>query len=347
MEIKARNTNTLQPVVYRLLQEFGVTDSSRNGPVLRFPMPVTIEITHPWERVNICPVRNANPFFHLMEALAMIGGMNSVQFMTRFAKNMANFSDDGATYNSFYGTRLLTKWGNQLVQIAHNLLKDPDSRQEVALIWDPADLSKVTKDKACNLLLIFRINSAGLVEMTSINRSNDAIWGGVNGANIVHLSMFQEYVACALGRQMGSWWHFSNNLHVYTENPQWQALKSAPVPQNPYADPLASLVRLPLFDAPQHLRFTQRIRSFLSDAQEAIRRSDCAHLDSYQTINVQEPLPSLAQARVIFNAWQAHKSTQFGAVTINNLLNVLPNTDWKMACQAWITRTYSNKEKVA
>lgn len=105
MEIIARNTNDLAAKVYRALEVTGVQDQSRNGPVLRFDGPVTICLTHPWERANYCPIRDANPFFHVMESVAMLSNWNSVRLLSYFAKNMASFSDNGRTYNAFYGTR--------------------------------------------------------------------------------------------------------------------------------------------------------------------------------------------------------------------------------------------------
>jgi hypothetical protein len=50
--------------------------------------------------------------------------------------------------------------------------------------------------------------------MTVFCRSNDLIWGAY-GANAVHMSILQEYVACGLARPVGHYWQVSNNYHVY------------------------------------------------------------------------------------------------------------------------------------
>lgn len=224
MEIIARNTNDLAARVYRALEVSGVQDQSRNGPVLRFDGPVTICLTHPWERVNFCPVRDANPFFHVIESVAMLANWNSVKLLSYFAKNMAQYSDNGRTYNAFYGTRARSYHGlDQLRLVVETLRKDPATRQAVICLWEPEDLTRDTKDKACNLVLIFAVRG-GVLEMTTFNRSNDAVWGGVTGANIVHLSFFHEYVAQAINVPMGRWWHTSANLHVYLDNPKTRLL---------------------------------------------------------------------------------------------------------------------------
>jgi len=229
MEINALNTNDLAPKVYRYLAESGISESSRNGPVLRAPEPVTVRLDHPWERMNLCPVRDANPFFHVWEAVAMLAGHNSVDLMAAFAARMATFSDDGERYNAFYGERARSTRGDQLMRAAKELAIRPDSRQAVVSLWDAQsdNLERPTKDRACNLSMLFFIRE-GCLCMTTFNRSNDAIWGGVSGANIVHLSYFQEWVACYLQIPMGRWWHISNNLHVYLDNPKWEGLKTAP-----------------------------------------------------------------------------------------------------------------------
>jgi hypothetical protein len=52
--------------------------------------------------------------------------------------------------------------------------------------------------------------------MTVCCRSNDIIWGAY-GANIVHFSFLQEYIAGRLGMQVGRLYQLSNNWHAYTK----------------------------------------------------------------------------------------------------------------------------------
>lgn len=53
--------------------------------------------------------------------------------------------------------------------------------------------------------------------MTVCCRSNDLILGAY-GANIVHFSMLQEYMAGKLGKMMGSLTQLSNSLHIYPDH---------------------------------------------------------------------------------------------------------------------------------
>ena len=67
-------------------------------------------------------------------------------------------------------------------------------------MWDAKqDLShrNESKDLPCNTHVYFSIRE-GFLDMTVCNRSNDLIWGCC-GANAVHMSFLQEYVATMWG----------------------------------------------------------------------------------------------------------------------------------------------------
>ena len=210
----ARNTNTMAAQVYPALLIEGLSQQSRNGPVLSFREPVTFTYTHPEEMVNMCPVRDCNPFFHLMEGVAMVAQYNSVEFLSWFCSNMGLYSDDGKTYNAFYGTRMGEQF-NQAVTLLH---KDPDTRQAVIQLWSKKDLLKDTKDKACNMSMVFR-RFNDIIDMTVFCRSNDLIYGGVTGANIVHFPFIHAVLCYELDCEQGRFTHVVNNAHVYVDNP--------------------------------------------------------------------------------------------------------------------------------
>jgi hypothetical protein len=337
MELRSRNTNTLQDDAYALLRNHGIPRDSRNGPVLVVNEPVSIELSHPWERVNFDPLRDANPFFHLWEGLAMLGGLNSVHLMAFFAKNMLSFTDDGLRYNAFYGERARVKWGDQLKLTVDELKKNPDSRQCVVNLWDPTDWLRPTKDKACNLMMLFSVDHEGKLRMTSYNRSNDAIFGGVTGANIVHLSLFQEYVARSLDRPMGPWWHVANNFHVYTGNPKWDLLKE----RAPKSD----------YDAGHHVNggypgwfpllqnqcaFDTELAELLDLALGASRSTGGIIGDTKYTE------PFLQHTAVpVFNAYVYHKAGR--SEDAIKILDDCHAEDWKIACQTWIGRRQIHK----
>lgn len=332
MEIKTRNTNTLAPKLYDVLRREGVRTSSRNGPVLRFKEPVSICLSHPHERVNFCPVRDANPFFHLMEGLAMIGNHNSAKLLAYFAKPIAQFSDDGRTFNAFYGERARYTWGDQLSVVIDELRVKPDTRQALIQLWHPGDLTLRTKDKACNLSMLFSRDEEDRLCMTTFNRSNDAVLGGVSGANIVHLSMFQEYVAGALDRPIGPWWHISNNLHVYTEQSQWLKMETGDGGINVYdafTDPLVPL----LASSAERSRFDSNLNVLLAHMSYAAHHPE----EGPRILHEGFDHPFMGGVAVpMWNAWQMHKARS--EATAQHYASAIVAPDWRAACLRWLER---------
>jgi thymidylate synthase len=188
---------------------------------------------------------------HLYEALWMLSGRNDVAPLTYYAKQFAEYSDDGKTFNGAYGYRwrqatgsvvedydrtiakeygdgevptIIIEQHDQLKILIEHLKKKPDSRRAVLQMWNcEDDLLKIdsSKDVCCNTNVYFLISSSSggvkFLDMTVCNRSNDLIWG-VLGANVVHFSFLQEYMAACIGVEVGVYNQFTNNLHVYTEN---------------------------------------------------------------------------------------------------------------------------------
>lgn len=208
---------------------------SRNGPVLMFPEPVTSVYVFPDERVLFDPHRNCNPFFHFIEGLWMIAGRNDLDTLTMFAKKMADFSDDGILVNGAYGYRWREWFGRDQLELAIALLrKNPLDRRVVLQMWDSeADLASSSKDVPCNTQVYFKARPIQhrdsqrekeyALDMMVTNRSNDLIWGAY-GANAVHFSMVQEYVAAMVDMDLGKYYQVSNNAHVYKE--VWEPLEA-------------------------------------------------------------------------------------------------------------------------
>lgn len=233
--ISARNVNDALASGLLYLFYDGIEESSRNGPVIVAPGPVTTLYRNPRERILWMPERDANPFFHLFESLWMLAGRNDVAFPAFFAKQMSEYSDDGKTMRGAYGYRWRKWFGyDQLNVIVAELKRDPASRRCVLDMWDggkyaypwrghlseeaelsdAGDLLATTKDKPCNTHIYVDVRG-GALNITVCCRSND-IWWGAYGANAVHFSFLQEYLATMVGVPIGRYWQISNNYHIYT-----------------------------------------------------------------------------------------------------------------------------------
>lgn len=199
--------------------------SPRDGVVTReYLEPVTTVYDAPWRRVLFCSVRDANPFFHLMEALWMLRGRDDAEWISQFSSNISHYAEDDGKFHGAYGYR----WRgviDQLPMLGNLIRKEPETRRAVLGMWDPgADLCADRKDLPCNTHVYFKPRE-GKLNMTVCCRSNDIIWG-CYGANVVHFSILQEYMAALVGLQMGKYYHVSDSWHYYTDNPTYKKLKA-------------------------------------------------------------------------------------------------------------------------
>ena len=224
--ITVRNVNEALPTGLQYLRDHGVPAESRGMRTIRAPGPVMTVYQRPTERVLFNSVRDANPFFHLFEAMWILSGSRTVGLPKAFLNSIDRFSDNGATFHGAYGFRLRKHFGfDQIDRAIGTLRKTPDSRQVVLSIWDPAsDLGAATKDVPCNDMVMLDLVDNAL-NMMVCNRSNDVIWGAY-GANAVQFSVLQEYIAIALGAKVGTYTQLSYNYHAYTDNPFWNTFMS-------------------------------------------------------------------------------------------------------------------------
>lgn len=262
--IDVRNVCEALPRGVAYLVACGRMEETRNGPALVSPCPVTTIYRQPRERVLLSSVRDANPFFHLAEALWMLCGRDDVGFLNLFVRDFgARFSDDGVVHGA-YGHRWRRALGfDQLDHVSDLLKRDPSSRQAVIQMWDASprhevmqdscgvgtasvdhiyagsdDLRGTWKDRPCNTGIFLRVRSEmrlnpthvsvgplgletggtlealSVLDMEVVCRSNDIVLGAY-GANAVHFSVLQEYLAARIGVEVGSLWQMSWNYHMY------------------------------------------------------------------------------------------------------------------------------------
>ena len=141
---------------------------SRVGEVIQIDEPVLITYLNPRQRVLFNPARDANPFFHLVEAMWMLAGRNDVAPLQFLASNIGEIaSDDGLTFNGAYGYRWKQADGgkhesvDQLKVLVDHLRAKPESRRAVLQMWNVEDdLMKLdtAKDVCCNTAVYFAIN---------------------------------------------------------------------------------------------------------------------------------------------------------------------------------------------
>jgi hypothetical protein len=226
--ITERNVNGAFTSGLLMLKFSGLREQSRNGGVLAYPEPVITTYLFPQERVLFNPVRDANPVFHLMEAIWMLAGEDKVDWLLQFNQRMQEYAEPDGRIWGAYGHRWRRAFSlDQIEMIVDLLQREPQTRQAVMTMWDVhLDLGAKKNDIPCNTQIYFD-RRGGCLNMTVCCRSNDILWGAY-GANVVHMSMLQELIAAALEIPMGQYRQFSNNFHIYTALPQAQMLIDSP-----------------------------------------------------------------------------------------------------------------------
>jgi len=238
------NVNEMYSDVLMRLKVAGVKNDSRNGAVISLESPFLATVYRPTERVLFCPKRKANPYFHVMEAIWMLGGGQDVGWLKDFNKQIATYAEDDGKINGAYGYRwrMNKGWGDQLMFIIRELTRDRNSRQAVLVMYDPRqDHDHTLRDRPCNTHIYFRVRHE-MLDMTVCNRSNDAVWG-MCGANFVHMTYLQEFIARALKLRVGRYHVMTNNLHIY--EPHWPLMDS-PKSWNYYQD--ESMTSFPVYE---------------------------------------------------------------------------------------------------
>lgn len=320
---------------------------SRNGPVLMIPEPVTVCYENPCRRVLFNQARDANPFFHLFESLWMLAGRSDVKSVEYYSSNIGQFSDNGATFNGAYGERWrghlyccasVSDEVDQLNHIVHHLKEFPDSRRAVLQMWNvEQDLLqiKTSKDVCCNTAVYFSISESGRLDMTVTNRSNDMIWGML-GANVVHFSFLQEYIAARLGKPVGKYYQFTNNLHVYLNN--WKPEEWLKEYDRTFRN---------AFDAPQD--YTAEMFNVVPvTLYNANDEEFCQELEDITSIDFETEIPTYKNlflnnvAAPMFTAYAMHKTRNYDLARLH--VERITLKDWRLAAHFWIEKRRKNWE---
>jgi hypothetical protein len=247
----------------------------------------------------------------------MLAGRRDLEYVEYLLPRMREFSDDGETLQGAYGYRWRQHWNeDQVHKVVHLLEEHPDSRRAVITMWDPlVDLGTDSKDLPCNTQLYVNIRQ-DYVDLTITCRSNDAIWG-CYGANVVHFSFLQEYIACSLRKLVGKLYQFSNNFHVYPGMPRFEELWGNPRSINHYLGEAISPG--PLLFQGDYAVFDDELKGWLDKPHDNTGSSFLSGV-----------------AYPMWQSFQAYKERDLPIAI--DLANYIDAPDWRHACVTWLTR---------
>lgn len=119
-------------------------------------------------------------------------------------------ADMDGNVNSNYGYQ----WerGYQLDKVVQQLKDNPNTRKAAISIYDGKEINKYSKDTPCTYAVQFTVVNNKL-NMCVTMRSNDLWFGFCNDQYC--FSELMKVVAERTGYEIGSYFHFAHNLHLY------------------------------------------------------------------------------------------------------------------------------------
>ena len=158
-----------------------------------------------------------------------------------------------------------------------------------------------------------------LLDMTVCCRSNDVVWGAY-GANAVHFSVLQEYMAARIGVAVGTYTQFSNNFHVYTN--VLDKLDDEPHFDATYHHDKSTGVRvLSLVASPD--KFDLDLQMFMSGTPA----------DSGLYCNPFFPIVAIPMKEA-YRLWRSKNKE----VALEMIQSMPERNDWRVATEAWMKR---------
>lgn len=157
--------------------------------------------------------RNWNKGYAELEWKWYLSENRSVEEIKKHAKIWDKMHGGDNIVNSNYGWQ----WNrmDQLSKIIDKLYINKSSRQAVITIYDGKEICDYTYDTPCTLNVIFNIQDNKL-NMSVLMRSNDLWYGFCNDQYC--FSKLHEMVSNEIGINIGWYYHFAHNLHLYDKH---------------------------------------------------------------------------------------------------------------------------------
>lgn len=167
-------------------------------------------IYNPLDNIIKTPWRNFNPDYAEYEWQWYLSGNRNAEGIAKRARIWSDIMDENGEVNSNYGWQ----WnrGSQLNLVIQELKHDKKSRRAVVSIYDGKEIATYKKDYPCTNTIHFQVVKDKLC-MTINMRSNDLVFGFCNDQYC--FSKLQEMVAKELSLEVGWYFHFASNLHIY------------------------------------------------------------------------------------------------------------------------------------
>lgn len=172
---------------------------------------VLIELRRPESNVITTKWRRWNLDYAMYEFKWYLSGNPNAEQISKRAKIWANMMDEKGNVNSNYGYQW--KRNNQLDKVIDMLKNDPLTRRASISLYDGKEIDQYKKDTICTYAINFYIDVDNRLSMQVMMRSNDLVYGFCNDQYC--FSELQKIVAKELNRQVGKYYHYVCNMHIY------------------------------------------------------------------------------------------------------------------------------------
>ena len=172
---------------------------------------VLIELRRPESNVITTKWRRWNLDYAMYEFQWYLSGNPNAEQISKRAKIWANMMNEQGNVNSNYGYQW--KRNNQLDKVIDMLKNDPLTRRASISLYDGKEIDQYKKDTICTYAINFYIDSDDRLNMQVMMRSNDLVYGFCNDQYC--FSELQKIVAKELNRQVGKYYHYVCNMHIY------------------------------------------------------------------------------------------------------------------------------------
>jgi thymidylate synthase len=211
MKTKFKNAREAFVYFYNEINDNGVVFGDTKA---LFNVGFTLE--HPKQKnINVLnPNRNFNLQYAEAEWQWYLSGDSSIDKLGEINGSIPpiweKMADSDRKVRSNYGWQ----WerNHQLDKVVAMLKTNPETRQAVISIYDGKEISTYSKDTPCTYAVQFTILDNKL-HMAVLMRSND-LWFGFCNDQYCFASL-QELVAERLSMELGTYYHFAHNLHLY------------------------------------------------------------------------------------------------------------------------------------
>lgn len=189
-----------------LVRGYGeIERSSPRGLPTRDAGPTCVVLLTPSDSLPTGVGRAVSPRVAAAEAVQLVGGFSDPRLLPG---PFDRFKEDDGSLHGAYGPRVR----DQLRHVVRKLVGDPDTRQAVVTIWDPARDNDPHPDIPCTVTIAFRLVRDRL-RMRVVMRSQD-VWLGTP-YDWFQFAQLQLTLARVLGVGVGVYHHVTLSTHIY------------------------------------------------------------------------------------------------------------------------------------